>query len=428
MTLAAILKNKTTSMKNVILLTFLFACLTAFSQSDKKIDWNSDIAFIKVELPKNHYNLYLVKSEQDFFTGLDDISKIQNQLSDFEVAVKLQQLIATFGDSHTTLSLERFLDFNKILPIRLMWFSDGLWIQSTTKSNETILGTKITKINGKAINEVIDSLSTISVIDNQASVKKSVPKIIPDVQFLEYFGFTSRPEIELTLEKNGETLDYTLNPEQMNKNNMVRVLPNPIPLCLQNTRLPFWSKVLTNDNVFYIQYNKCWSREYPPSGFKGNIQELPSFSDFHKAIVDSIEKNDFKKVVFDIRFNGGGNSAQGTELIKDLSNIDKINDKGKLFVITGRDSYSSAIINIMDFKNSTNAILVGEETSGKPNHLGEIKSLKLPSSALTLQYSTKYFKRTDKDFKTITPDIIIEPSFPDFENGKDPVFEWILKQ
>ena len=39
-----------------------------------------------------------------------------------------------------------------------------------------------------------------------------------------------------------------------------------------------------------------------------------------------------------------------------------------------------------------------------------------------------YFKRTDKDIKTITPDIIIEPSFPDFENGKDPVFEWILKQ
>jgi len=415
-------------MKNLILLTLLLACLTAFSQSNKKIDWSADIAYIKAELPKNHYNLYMVKSEQDFFTGLDEISKIENQLSDFEIAVKLQQLIATFGDSHTSLILKPFLDYNKILPIGLMWFSDGIWIQSTTKSNEAILGAKITKINGNAINEVIDSLSTLSAIDNEASVKKSVPKIIPALQFLEYFGFTSRPEIELTLEKNGETLVYTIIPEQINGNNMVRVLPNPIPLCYQKTRLPFWSKVLTNENVFYIQYNQCWSREYPPSGFNGNIQELPSFSDFHKAIVDSIEKNDFNQVVFDIRFNGGGNSMQGTELIKDLSNINKIHDKGKLYVITGRDSYSSAIINIMDFKNSTNAILVGEETSGKPNHLGEIKNLKLPSSALTLQYSTKYFKRTDQDLKTITPDKIIEPSFADFENGKDPVFEWILKQ
>ncbi|WP_321288948.1 S41 family peptidase [uncultured Sunxiuqinia sp.] len=415
-------------MKNLILLTFLFACLTAFSQSDKSIDWNSDIEYIKVELPKNHYNLYMVKSEQDFISGLDEISKIQNQLSDFEVAVKLQQLIATLGDSHTTLSLDPFLDYNKILPIGLMWFSDGLWIQSTTKSNETILGAKLIEINGRAISEIIDSLSTISAIDNQASIKKSAPKIIPAVQFLEYFGFAIQPEIKLTLEQNGETVYYTIHPEKMNKNNMVRVLPNPIPLCYQNTRTPFWYKVLTKDNVFYIQYNKCWSREYPPSGFKGDSQKLPSFSKFHKAIVDSIKKNDFNKVVFDIRFNGGGNSYQGTKLVEELSTIDKIKSKGKLYVITGRDSYSSAIINIMDFTNMTNAILVGEETSGKPNHLGEIRSFKLPSSALSLQYSTKYFKRTDKDLKTITPDKIIESSFTDFKNGKDPVFEWILKQ
>ncbi len=415
-------------MKNLILLIFLFACLTAFSQSDKNIDWNSDIEYIKVELPKNHYNLYMVKSEQDFISGLDEIYKIQNQLSDFEVAVKLQQLIATLGDSHTTLSLDPFLDYNKILPIGLMWFSDGLWIQSTTKSNETILGAKLIEINGRAISEIIDSLSTISAIDNQASIKKSAPKIIPAVQFLEYFGFAIQPEIKLTLEQNGETVYYTIHPEKMNKNNMVRVLPNPIPLCYQNTRTPFWYKVLTKDNVFYIQYNKCWSREYPPSGFKGDSQKLPSFSKFHKAIVDSIKKNDFNKVVFDIRFNGGGNSYQGTKLVEELSTIDKIKSKGKLYVITGRDLYSSAIINIMDFTNMTNAILVGEETSGKPNHLGEIRSFKLPSSALSLQYSTKYFKRTDKDLKTITPDKIIESSFTDFKNGKDPVFEWILKQ
>lgn len=82
----------------------------------------------------------------------------------------------------------------------------------------------------------------------------------------------------------------------------------------------------------------------------------------------------------------------------------------------------------MDFTNMTNAILVGEETSGKPNHLGEIRSLKLPSSALSLQYSTKYFKRTDKDLKTITPEKIIESSFTEFKHGHDPVVEWILEQ
>lgn len=415
-------------MKNLIVLTLLFACFTVFAQNDKSIDWNADIEYLKVELPKNHYDLYMVKSEQDFFRGLDNIAKIQHQFSDFEVAVKLQQLIASFGDSHTALNLKPFLDYNKILPIGLMWFNDGLWVQATTKSNEILLGAKLVEINGHGISEIIDSLSTISAMDNLASVKKSAPKTIPAIQFLEYFGFAAQPETKLTLEKDGETLAYLIHPERMNRNNMVRVFPKPIPLCYQNTRLPFWSKVLTEDNVFYIQYNKCWSREYPPSGFNGDVQKLPSFSAFHKAIVDSIQQNDFDKVVFDVRFNGGGNSYQGTKLIEELSTIDKINRKGKLYVITGRDSYSSAIINIMDFTNMTNAILVGEETSGKPNHLGEIRSLKLPSSALSLQYSTKYFKRTDKDLKTITPEKIIESSFTEFKHGHDPVVEWILEQ
>lgn len=415
-------------MKSVFIIVFLFTFFAAFSQSDRNIDWSADIEFIKVELPKNHYHLYMVKSEQDFFNGLDAISKKLSQLSDFEVAVKLQQLIATFGDSHTILSLKPFLDYNKTLPIGLMWFSDGLWVQSTTKSNESILGTKLIAINGNAINEIIDSLSTISAIDNLASVKKSAPKLIPAIQFLEYFGFTSQSDVKLTLEQNGETMDYVIYAEQMNRNNMVRVFPDPVPLCYQHTRSFFWSKVLSKDNVFYIQYNRCSSSEYPPPGFKGDIEKLPSFSGFQNAVVDSIQQNEFDKVIFDIRFNGGGNSYQGTKLIEELATIDKIKSKGKLYVITGRDSYSSAIINIMDFINKTNTILVGEETSGKPNHLGEVRILRLPSSALNLQYSTKYFKRTDKDLNTITPDKIIEPSFADFKNGKDPVFEWILKQ
>ena len=81
----------------------------------------------------------------------------------------------------------------------------------------------------------------------------------------------------------------------------------------------------------------------------------------------------------------------------------------------------------MDFKRMTEAIFVGEETGGKPNHFGEIKSFRLPYSGLKLKYSTKYFKRTDEDINTITPDFIIETSFDEYIRGIDPVFDWVLK-
>ena len=64
----------------------------------------------------------------------------------------------------------------------------------------------------------------------------------------------------------------------------------------------------------------------------------------------------------------------------------------------------------------TNAVFVGEETGGKPNHFGEVKSFQLPSSKLPVSYSTKYFKRTDENMNTITPDVKIELSFSDLKN------------
>lgn len=78
--------------------------------------------------------------------------------------------------------------------------------------------------------------------------------------------------------------------------------------------------------------------------------------------------------------------------------------------------------------NMTQAIFVGEETSGKPNHFGEIKLLELANSGLKIQYSTKYFKNSETDLKTITPDYTIEESFKDFIKGHDPVYDWVIKQ
>lgn len=415
-------------MKNLLLMVFVFFSMTAFSQDKKNIDWTTDLNFIKTELPKNHYNLYMVKSEQYFMHGIDQIAEQQNELSDFEVAMKLQQLIASMGDAHTALSLKPFLNFNKILPLSLMWFDDGIWIQATTKDNESILGSKLLGINDIPIHTVVDSLCTLFTTDNKATVKKTFPQLFPLVQLLEYFGFSSSDSVQLQLENNGEIRNYTILPERMNRSNTVEILPDPMPLCYQNGRAFFWDKVQKEDNVFYIQYNRCAGSENPPGGFRGDVQKLPSFKSFQEAVIDTILHHDFDKVIIDIRLNGGGNSAQGTEFVKELSTIEKINQKGKLYVIVGRRTFSSAIINAMDFKNMTKAILVGEETAGKPNHLGEVRLLKLPSSGMTLQYSTKYFKRTGEDLKTITPDQVVETNFNDFKEGRDPVYDWILKQ
>ena len=154
---------------------------------------------------------------------------------------------------------------------------------------------------------------------------------------------------------------------------------------------------------------------------------MPSFEAFCSQILADMKKVEVRKFVLDLRFNPGGSSPQGTELAKRVSEIGNINQKGKIFVIIGKRTYSSAIINAIDFKNHTEAILVGEPTSGKPNHYGEVQKFKLPNSGLSVNYSTKYFKYLEEDPDSLMPDIAIETTFNNFASGKDPMLDAVRK-
>ena len=160
-------------------------------------------------------------------------------------------------------------------------------------------------------------------------------------------------------------------------------------------------------------------------GDRKKAKKLPSFNEFENRTFATIENEPIKKLIFDLRFNGGGTSNQGTDFINKLKEYKAVNQNRKLFVVIGRQTFSSGVVNAVDFKNLTEAIFVGEETSGKPNHYGDTRNIKLPSSGLVISYSTKYIEYSDDNSDSFIPDIKIETSFLNYKNGIDPVFEYI---
>ena len=73
---------------------------------------------------------------------------------------------------------------------------------------------------------------------------------------------------------------------------------------------------------------------------------------------------------------------------------------------------------------------VGQPTRGRPSHYGDMLSLKLPNSGIVCTISHKKIARPDtsKDSEdTLYPDVGIWPTFEDYLNGADPVFDWVLK-
>jgi len=417
-------------LKTFLLGLLIFISLTGLAQNQKIIDWRGDIEYLKTELPLRHKDLFFQMTKDDYEGRLDYLSSHLSSFSDLEIAIKLQQLIAKIGDSHTSAGYTKFFDEEKILPLQLYWFSDGLYITQTAKDYEKILGSKITKINDFGIQSVADSLSTLITIDNNALVKSRIPGMIPFLQLLEYFGFSKSNLVKIEAESGqGQSNKFEIKAGKTDRNNIISFVPDSLAFCWKNQRSIFIDKYFENEAIYYLQYNRCTSREIAEQqGNQNNVSSLPSFADFENRVFYVIRNKQINKLIFDMRFNGGGNSNQGTQFISKLSDFNISKQDRKLYVIIGRQTFSSAIINTLDFKKQTKAILVGEETGGKPNHFGEIRNFQLPSSGLIITYSTKYFTETKEDLNTIAPDVIIETSFSDFKKGIDPVYEWIKNQ
>jgi C-terminal processing protease CtpA/Prc len=138
-----------------------------------------------------------------------------------------------------------------------------------------------------------------------------------------------------------------------------------------------------------------------------------------------LSQSGVQRLVIDLRLNGGGNSAILDPWITEIKSS-PLSKKGSLFVIIGRATFSSAIMNAVRLRKETAATLIGEPTAGKPNHFGEVRSFELPNSSITVSYSTKYFRESDEDSPSLMPDMLVEQTSADYLAGRDPVLDAIM--
>lgn len=104
--------------------------------------------------------------------------------------------------------------------------------------------------------------------------------------------------------------------------------------------------------------------------------------------------------------------------------------KGKVYFITGEGTFSSASVLAATVKDNKIFTIVGQPT-GQASHYGEVLILQLPKTGTYCTISCKKFLRPDgssDNERAVYPDKEIWLSFEEFQNGVDPVFNWILGQ
>lgn len=412
----------------VALLCALVSVLNVAAQDVAARDWRKDVQFFGEELPRRHFNLFAQKSESEFRKEVEEVAERCRQCSKLELAVRLQQVLAGLGDTHTAINFAQYIDGNRTLPVGLAGFGDDYVVLSTTEEYARLLGWNLVAVNGRPIKEVEQRFCSLVTVDNVSNVRSLVPLLLSFSELHNLLGVFEGDHAELTFAKNGvqERVEMSVVPLSKARENLQT---KDFALCIRNKDQFFTEELIDNGAIYYVQYNKCWGRELEAKLRDPKLAEqLPAFQEFADRVRATISGGTMQKVVFDLRYNSGGSSAQFTELVEQLAEELGQHPDLKIYCVVGRETFSSGILNALDLKLKLDARLVGEPTAGKPNHFGEVRSFRLPDSEIEVRYSTKYFKMLKNDMPTLAPDVEIDLTVEDYVSGVDPVLEWVRAQ
>ena len=163
-----------------------------------------------------------------------------------------------------------------------------------------------------------------------------------------------------------------------------------------------------------------------PRGLYVAFRGYDDFGKHARALLTAIDSGRPQYVVIDLRQNSGGDFTKPREQL-----IPQLKQRGytgkKLFVITGRRTFSAAMVNAIDLRNLLGATLVGEPPGEKPNSYQENDEMVLPRSKIVISYSTRYYTFLEPDADAVMPDQLIAPTFEAFRDRRDEPLEWILK-
>jgi hypothetical protein len=379
----------------------------------------------------------------------DRIAQLRGSLrskSDQQITVELARAVALSGNAHTRLYLIRNRTEVRRLPIRMWWFKDRLQIVRATNEHTDLLGCRVLKIADidagaaaervrgiKAGNESWQRYMSAYFLTSPdilfgAAVISSPGKVVLTVSC----GNESRevPLVPLPLRKSAAPVEawWDLAPAFRDPGESVvaALQPDKAQLYLRKPQENYWFEYLPEDRALYVQYNR--SQE---------ARDGMTMQQFTDSLIRAVGERKAQALIFDLRFNTGGNLEVGTPLMKAIA--EKL-AKIPVFVVTGRATFSAGITHVVQLKQWAHATIAGEPVGDELDFWAEGGNLLLPNSKLTVHYSNGFHSYSRKEYPdrrpylmdfdvdSVAPDIAVEPSWDDYIAGKDPVLDAISKQ
>ena len=387
-----------------------------------------DVRELGATIEQIHPDPFRSVSRRRFEADVNALAGRAASLSRDELLVGVLRVIALLGprNGHTGLfpgdpSHTRELH---LYPLRLYEFTDGLYVVDAV--DRSLIRGKLVAIEGMPVGQALERVDPLVPRDNDSNLRGLAPHFLLTAEILDGLGIADGAQsADFTFERpGGERVDVSLASVPASQyvsafadalyGHYPSILPHAAkPLYLSGSARPMWTRTLAGGRAVYMAFN---SVRRPTPGFLRALGRL-------------VRAPKVRRVIVDVRLNGGGDNTTYGQLV-DLLASKQVNKRGRLYLLTGRATFSAAANFAAEIDRDTRAIVMGEPTGGGVETYGDTFPLSLPTAGWTVHIAARYHERKKGpgDHRlAVEPDVRVDLTSAQYFAGLDPVLARALR-
>lgn len=373
-------------------------------------------------LREQHAAPFWLNSERTFQRVEADLMRsVEEGASAEAILAQMLRLIAGIGDGHTILSSpDRYAEFG-FAPFYAEVHDDGIFLAEVPRTHRRALGTQIVAVGGVPVSHVLDRLRTVVPHSTESRFRRWARSYLHLPGLVFALGLSDSPDATTLTLRAGDGRIFEerfarVKPEEVDALDWVSV-ERPATLRDQNPDAQYYFEPLPEQDAVYFNFRRVTTAESGESVFA-----------FGERMAEHLRTHAVRRLVIDLRENGGGGYQYAAHLRPLLQSVPSLNRPGGIVVLTGPVTYSAASNFLSQLEQFTHAVLVGLPPAGRIGEPGDDDAFELPNSGLTVRIS-QVAGRTESVLDkrpVVDVDVRVADRFADRMAGRDAALEAAL--